>query len=256
MGFKRIIFMLESKRDRACISNSNQDSLRESRPKLRRTFFSYIKSVSRRFSGVEGGRVLGTMDAKIPENVQSTNKNMKEQVQKTREEQFLDGIFQWVKTERAGDICKFQEFSVVSDIEYVVFTDGSRVASSLLGDVVLMHQHESQVITDLNGFSPQPTQPVQSQPVYVAPVHNVQAQISTNPVLAILEKSKKKTEKITITLTVKIPSPELYSVIRENFSGVDEIILQNVIEQVQGKMLQNSMKRELQNIYNPKKKKT
>lgn len=198
------------------------------------------------------------MDAKISENVQSFNKNMKKQIQKTREEQFLNGIFQWVKTERAGDICKFKEFSVVSGVEYVVFTDGSRVASSLIGDVVLMHQHESQII-ELDKLSSLSTQQEQTQHVHISPSTNIQQQIQSqtiNPVLTIIEKSKKKTEKLTITLTVKIPSPELYSVIKENFNDVDDVILKNVIEQVHGKILQDSIKRELQNIYSLKKKKT
>ena len=244
--------MLENKRNRTYISNSDEDSIRESRFKLFRSLFVDIKSFPRRLFRMEKNRVLGNVDEEIPTDVSISHKNIMEQDQ-TREEKFSGYYFQWVKSERAGDVCKFKEFVYVGDIEYLVFTDDTRVATSLLGDVVLVHEYESQIMTDMFpeqslGYAPEQ----QIQQFYQATPPAPQV---INPVSAILEKSKKKTEKLTLTLIIKIPTPELYTVMRENFDDVDNIILDSVMNQVQPKLLRESIKRELQNIYNTKKKK-
>ena len=181
-----------------------------------------------------------------------SKKDMKDQ--RTREEIYSAGIFEWVKTERAGETCKFKEISLQEGIEYIVFEDGSRVVSSLVGDVVLLHENEQQVLgasiipartdEEILGYVQKPAQSV-----------NQSTGISKDsPVLAILEKSKKRTEKLALTLSVKIPTPELYAVIKENFEDVDSVLLENVLQQIQEVMLREAVKRELLNIYNKRKK--
>ena len=77
-----------------------------------------------------------------------------------------------------------------------------------------------------------------------------------DPVVAILEKTKKKTEKLVLTLTVKIPSADIFNVIKENFDNTEDILLENVLSQIQENSLREAIRKELQNIYSPKKKKT
>lgn len=245
--------MLESKGNRSNISNINQNSLRKPRFGLQGTFFFNIKSLSRRFLGMGKGRIQGTVDEEISKNVPLIDKkDMKDQ--RTREEIYSAGIFEWVKTERAGETCKFKEISLQEGIEYIVFEDGSRVVSSLVGDVVLLHENEQQVLgasiipartdEEILGYVQKPAQSV-----------NQSTGISKDsPVLAILEKSKKRTEKLALTLSVKIPTPELYAVIKENFEDVDSVLLENVLQQIQEVMLREAVKRELLNIYNKRKK--
>jgi len=57
-----------------------------------------------------------------------------------------------------------------------------------------------------------------------------------------------------LTLTLKIPAPELYNVIKENFDNAEEVLLQNVMDQIHDNLLREALKRELQNIYQKKKR--
>lgn len=174
---------------------------------------------------------------------------------KPREEMYGIAYFEWVKTERAGDISRFKEFSTVGEVEYIVFEDNTRIDSQLIGDVVLMHEDQSQIMgRDI--MYPEKTDAEILGYTSDRNIPRVETKIvsNDNPVLAILDKSKKKTEKITLSLTVKIPSVDLYNVIRENFDDVDNVILETVMDQLQERLLKDALKRELQNIYSKKKK--
>ena len=182
------------------------------------------------------------------------NKTMKIEA-KPREEMYGIAYFEWVKTERAGDISRFKEFSTVGEVEYIVFEDNTRIDSQLIGDVVLMHEDQSQIMgRDI--MYPEKTDAEILGYTSDRNIPRVETKIvsNDNPVLAILDKSKKKTEKITLSLTVKIPSVDLYNVIRENFDDVDNVILETVMDQLQERLLKDALKRELQNIYSKKKK--
>jgi phosphoribosyl-AMP cyclohydrolase len=260
--------MLENTRNRAIISNSRNNSLRESWSRLHRSFFSYFRNFSRRLQGVGREGVSGRLDEEVLQDFQSIDKiNMAEAQTKTREEIFQGSSFEWVKTERSGDLCQFQNFEIDNGIEYVAFSDGSRIRIDLVGDVVLMHTHGSEVLGRELFVQPEQPQVVQPQ-VQLNFVEQTQENQRANqelhtenraivdPVVSILEKTKKRNEKLSLNLTVKIPSPELYSVIRENFENVDEILLQNVMDQIQESALREAIKKELQNIYSTKKRKS
>lgn len=197
------------------------------------------------------------MDAEIPEDIRTPNTEIMEKIQKTREELYTESHFEWVKTERLGDVCKFQSILFENEIEYILFTDGTRIRTDLIGDIVLAHQYQEEII----GFTP----PSVSEAPYVDPMLANQQQIAgiktqtvtreaIDPVVSILEKTKKKTEKITLTLHLKIPAPDLYNVIKENFDNTDEILLESVMEQIHDNLLKDALKKELQNIYQKRKK--
>ena len=261
MGLKCFLSMLESGKYGSCVQDTDKNSIRKTRFKILRTFFSCVKDIQRRFFGLGESGISRTVDEKIPIDVPQIDKVMSIVAKKTREEQFNDSKFEWVKTERRGDVCKFLAFDYDSNgEEYTCFDDGTRVKTDLIGDVVLRHEYDSDIIgaylipqktdAEILGFTKEFYQKQQEKSQTTSTI------ASSNPVTAILEKSKKKNEKIVLTLTVKIPSVELYSVIRENFDDVDDVILESVLQQVQEKMLKDALKRELQSIYNPKKKKT
>jgi hypothetical protein len=185
---------------------------------------------------------------------------------KTREEDFSSSVFEWVKTERQGDVCRFKEFVQENGIEFIVFTDNSRVNHALLGDVVLKHQHESQIMgreigipakttgnpdepyefpidsdvkapvfrevsrrieegIPIAGESPAPVSPAAQQPAL---------QVSA-PVQAILEKAKKKKQKVTLELQVELPSADVLNIVRENFNGSDEELYNFFIQKIDKK---------------------
>jgi hypothetical protein len=240
--------MLESKKHESGISSIGYHGLRETWIRFLRAFLANFAKISRRLLGMGESRISRRLDEELQQNVLQQDTTMMDQ--KTREELYSSARFEWVKTERAGDVCSFQKFEEENDVEYVVFDDNSRLRIELLGDVVLVHTNEFEIlgreilpVADTNVFDHVKINEVQ-----------VSQASPTDPVVAILEKTKKKTEKINISLTLKIPSPELYAVIRENFENTDEILLENVMLQVQEKVLREAVKKELQNIYSKKKK--
>lgn len=172
-----------------------------------------------------------------------------QKVQKTKEEIFSESHFEWIKTERQGDISKFSYFVHENGVDYVVFQDGSRIREELVGDVVLMHQYPEEI---LGLPTAQPFESAVTQEIFSPTVYGnssiIHKPVEIDPVVAILEKTKKKTEKITLTLNLKIPSPDLYGVIKENFENTDEILLQSIMDQIHDNVLREALKRELQVI--------
>jgi hypothetical protein len=261
--------MLENTEHRTSIQNRSDNSVRKTWIEFFGTFFSYIRNFPGRLQGLGEATISGRVDEKVPENFSPLDKIelMEETKPKTREEIFKSHQYEWVKTDRAGDVCFFDKFEIENSIEYVCFTDFSRIRSEFVGDIVLMHSYDNEILgRELLDPTLQVSQP---HVPTIEPVANTLLTIfrdepiseSTttteyaDPVIALLEKTKKRSEKITLTLNVKIPSPDLYAVIRDNFDNTDEILLESIMKQVQEKILRDAVKRELQNIYSTKKKK-
>jgi hypothetical protein len=186
-------------------------------------------------------------------NNDEINIEIMEKIEKTREEVLAESHFEWVKTERQGDVCRFQTILFENEVEYVLFTDGTRIRTDLIGDIVLAHQYPEEIL----GFTPEAmdtpyTDPILSQQPLIT--QHATRVIETDPVVAILEKTKKRTEKITLTLNLKIPAPDLYNVIKENFDNTDEILLNSVMDQIHDNLLRDALKKELQTIYQKRKK--
>jgi hypothetical protein len=257
--------MLEGKGYRSYFSNFNFDSLSKAWSKLSGAFFVDTENLQRGLHRMGETGISRGLDEEIPTYIQSLDKEMtqEENIPKTREEVFAESHFEWVKTDRSGDVCNFKEFEVENGIEYVAFTDGSRIKMEFVGDIVLMHNTPHDILgTQLRVeksieevlFGDQPSadpSPVEN----VIVTRPVETQVkSIDPVISILEKGKKKLEKLNLTINVKIPSSELYNVIKENFDNTDDVLLDNVMDQIQGSMLRDAVKRELQTLYSKKKK--
>jgi len=252
--------MLENKRHRSYFSNFNVNRLRETWTRIFRAFFSHSKNLPGGFHRVGERELPGRLDEKVPENIQPFDTKMTEEKPKTRDEIFSESHFEWVKTERAGDICNFKEFEIENGIEYVSFTDGSRIKMEFVGDIVLMHNNPHEIlgsvaVHDMIGELPIVSNDPIENVIEVRSVSQPQpVTVSTDPVISILEKSKKRHEKLSLVVTVKIPSPELYNVIKENFENTDDVLLENVMDQIHGSMLRDAVKKELQSLYSKKKK--
>ena len=265
--------MLENTGHGTNIQNTDNNSIRKTWVKFFRSFFSNSKNVQGGLSGVDERGLSGRLDEEVLQDIQQPDKiniemiEKPEKIQKTREEIFSSSQFEWVKTERAGDICRFKEFEIEGDIEYVTFTDNTRIRSEFIGDIVLMHEYageilgqellsaDAPIIPENNTLSHLKVEAPINQPE-LQPKNVFHVQENMDPVVAILEKTKKKTEKLVLTLTVKIPSADIFNVIKENFDNTEDILLENVLSQIQENSLREAIRKELQNIYSPKKKKT
>lgn len=181
---------------------------------------------------------------------------------KSKEEIFATSVFEWVKTERQGDICHFLAFDFIDGVEYVLFNDGTRISVNLIGDVVLRHDNEQSVLGVKQNLDEDELFRQQMQIGPARPVanntntnHHVQqyTQVSS-PVQDLLDKSKKHTEKLSLEITVKIPSPDLYNVLKESFTDVEKVLIDSIATQIEGAMIRTALRNALNNIYGKKKK--
>jgi len=144
---------------------------------------------------------------------------MKQQEQpKTREEIFAESYFEWIKTERMGDVSRFKEFVIENGVEYIVFQDNTRVNSALVGDVILMHKYADEVMGGLSSEFERVNEPIRNIP---QPIQQPKANIQS-PIVAILDKAKRKRKKVTFELVMELPSSEILGIVKENFDASDE----------------------------------
>jgi hypothetical protein len=193
--------------------------------------------------------LLGRLDEEVSADVSPAHKvndmlskyEKDVQLPKTREEEFAESIFEWVKTEREGDVCKFKQFTVENGIEYTVFEDNTRVNTTLIGDVVLMHKHPDEVISKI-GNPLEKVQPQIASPHVPPPLHPTavaasvaQAASAPSPILSILEKSKKKKKKIQVEVVAELPSAEVLAIIRDNFEASDDELFAYLVNKIDKK---------------------
>lgn len=272
--------MLENTKHRTDIQNTGDFSFRKAWSKIFRSFFNNTKNVQGGLQRMGETGIPGALDAEILSNIPPIDKiesmeiNNEEMINEplveTRDSKFAKHKFEWVKTERAGDVCAFARFEQENGIEYVCFSDDTRIRTEFIGDIVLMHLFENEIlgreiVIDNNQSSVlqhlrAETTYIEPEPIRLpeptVPVKLERTNVFQDPVVSILDKSKKKIEKLTLTINVKIPSAELYNVIKENFDNTEEILLDSVMEQLHEKLLREAVKKEIQNIYSIKKKKS
>lgn len=83
------------------------------------------------------------------------------------------------------------------------------------------------------------------QPVIQAP--------TTNPISSLLEKAKKKNESLQLNFTIKMPSPEVFNMIKENFDDADDYFIDYILSSIQGNVLKQSIKEAVVAFYKKKK---
>lgn len=233
--FRNFLDFLESRRYGSHIQNSIPPNSVETQCGSERSLSVNIEDISGRLQDLGETRISGRLDEEVSETVPALDNlnNMKTpydvELPPSPEDKLQNSSYEWVKTERAGDICKFREIIKEGNEEYIGFTDGTRVRSSLLGDVVLQHEHPAEIL-GANELAIKPIQ--QLTPVQVkneqTPVTPTSAEVAvpqpiprveTSPVLSILEKSKKKKKKVQFDFMMEIPSSDVLSIIRENFDA-------------------------------------
>ena len=247
--FRSIIFIVESIRHRTCISDTIQRSDHESWNKLRGTFFTDIKNIQRRLYRMEKIELLRRMDEKIQENVRKYN-IMKEKNEKTREEIYSSASFEWVKTDRAGDICKFKNFKIENDCEYVIFTDNTRIKTSFIGDIVLLHSNEEDILIS-NFLTPNVDMQKKPESTIKPESKNVESQKQElhNPIHALLSKAKLEQREINIKIRVNLPSKQFYDVITESFENGNTEVVKFISTQISGDTILSSLEHAIKEKY-------
>jgi hypothetical protein len=266
--FRYIMASLESFWNRSHISDTASDDTDTTRSRHKRALHSSSRSLQGRLPKLGRRRISGNLDAEIQDNVQqpyTTEMISKYEenidLPKTREEEFAECTFEWVKTERVGDISKFKTFLVENDVEYVVFQDNTRINSALLGDIVMMHKSEFDLMTVREDFTevlPKEEVPVSVESLPVPPPAQVAVEVKQpekdNPVHALLGKAKKKKQKLMLQLELQLPSEEMYTIISDNFENGDDEIVEFIMAELSPDLIKRAINSALRDKYTNKQK--
>lgn len=174
------------------------------------------------------------------------NKMTEEQLIPYWEELSAVPKFQWVKTDKAGQVCEFKGVSHQNGMILVEFTDGTRVNYDLLGDAVMKILDDSMLL-EINGS------PVQQAPVpaKAAPIGNVSIGKTQeeNPIHALLKKQKDNPVPIEITVHMNLPPVALYGVLSSSFDNADEEIVDYVVSGIDVTKIKEAVKEAIINFY-------
>lgn len=241
--FRGFLDTLESVRNRTCVSDTIQRRDNESWDELGRTLFFNPENIQKRLLRLERTKLLGRLDEEIQGHVRKTN-IMTDKIEKTREEIYASSSFEWIKTERSGDVCKFKQIKEENGVEYMIFTDNTRIKVELIGDVVLMHSDGEEPLTS-NAFemAGAPTTLVQrvQQPVAKIPIEN--------PIHSLLKKAKLEENNVLMPITMMLPTVDFYHIVADNFENGDEEIVSFLRSQITEDMIVSALKHALLDKY-------
>jgi hypothetical protein len=145
--------------------------------------------------------------------------------------------FQWLKGDRTGEFVKWEgEIQGDGDMNFLIFSDGSRGNEALLGDYFIEVASESEGFIDAEMMKPQssyqPLPPEHNPPlqrtVVPAPVEHFEPKnrAPENPISRLLLDSKKVSTKIKLDIEVDIPPAELMKVLSDSYDNGEEHVLE------------------------------
>ena len=142
-------------------------------------------------------------------------------------------MFQWVRGERMGQIVKSTGETVVDDnIEYLIFEDGSQCNMQLVGDWIVP-------INSINepAFQAEPPRKPHTNLQDNNMMVSQSQERKSNPVFDLLDRSKKKSVKMEVSITVNMPSDELIKVIEDSYENGTKMIGEYLIASIDQKTL-------------------
>jgi hypothetical protein len=153
--------------------------------------------------------------------------------------------YQWIKGDHAGTVVKSDATVLEENIEYIVFKDGSRCNTALLGDYLIevMSDHPDDLIL-LNDLAHQPLQKAQPAPRSQPIIQSTPIAQTHDPLESLLNTAKKTKKKFAILIEAEVPNDELLKVVASSFeSGEDRLrdYLINNISQEQIKKIKEQI---------------
>lgn len=140
----------------------------------------------------------------------------------------------WIKTERAGDTVTVKG----TEGEFTLFTDGSKVYTSILNEVLMEAKTEEHALTLAQPFL---TPGVNANPTMAdsakasTPSANTESKPEINVMLEMLKKISAKNT-ISMPLTLNVPSKEVYDLFKDQMditkADLNEQILALVLSQI------------------------
>jgi hypothetical protein len=194
-------------------------------------------------------------------------------------------VYQWLKTDRAGEYVYEDRIEQEDDMTFVKFTDGTQANVDLLGEVFIKVEDEDDgyiieetVIEDLKKAKLQDGKTVEIPGVLhgqkktvmkkkpprkrrakkVEPVANHKPtavkeklpELAIDPVVILLEKAKKERHSYEVELNVDVISKDLFSVVKNTFGDGEEKSLDYIVSLIDMDKLKDQLKEKLKEVYN------
>jgi len=205
--------------------------------------------------------------------------------EKMQEEAIESQVYQWLKTERAGEYVHESTISEEDGETWIMFTDGTRGNANLLGEYFIKVEDEDdgyiikeEIIEDLSiaktqdgkeievpGImhghrkinmtkKPRKRTPKKAEPVVKhSPEPTVaKKELTTDPVIILLEKAKKEKHSYEIELNVDAISKDLFGVVKDTFEEGEEKALDYIVSLIDMEQLKSQLKEKLKEVYNGK----
>jgi hypothetical protein len=145
--------------------------------------------------------------------------------------------YQWIKGEKAGDVVKSTGDTILEgNIEFLIFVDGSRCNTSLLGDMLIevASDNPDDLLMMTNEMTPQPkvVEMPKPAPATKAPPTPVQVKptpTTDSPLVSLLSSSKKTKEKVMITVEMELPPADLLKVVAASFDDGEKQIFNYLV---------------------------
>ena len=162
-------------------------------------------------------------------------------------EQTKPKMYVWARTERAGDIVTVEG----TDGQFTTFTDGTRCATALIGEMLMEARDEQNAENIARDFNNVKFTEPQRDP---EPVVETKTTKPTGEVNVMLEMLKKISAKNTISmpLELNIPSREVYDLFRDQMDITKEELNNQILDLVLSQIdnLQEQLKPQAQEFIN------
>lgn len=171
------------------------------------------------------------------------NKMTQEQLQSIHEELSRKPLYQWLKTDRQGSLCRYSDIVESEGVIFVNFQDGSRINYTLMSEMMIALDSENDALDlSANSASPAPSS-VNSAKVRTSAV------VKENPIHSLLNKQKPNMVGIDISLDLNMPPKELYKVLASSFENADSEITEFIVADINIEMIREAVKNAIQKYY-------
>ena len=154
-------------------------------------------------------------------------------------EQYSQLQFQWIKTERLGEICQYKNIDTEGEDVWINFTDGSRINSELINDYILTMPKED--------FKNPPLPP--KDRIIKEGQEPPKPKSLDNPIQALLKKQKPNIQSVSLDISVNLPSKELYTILHSSFEDADDQITQYILDNLDIDAVKKSIIESIKNIH-------
>lgn len=148
--------------------------------------------------------------------------------------------FQWMKGERANYVTTLRDVTFDETNVWIEFQDGSRINYAKMDEYILKVMDDSELL-EIKGDAPKQQQPIEAK--------IAAATKKDNPIYALLKKQKQNPQTVDISLTLNLPSAELYKVLSEAFENAEKEIVDYIVTDINVDTIKEAVKESIIKYY-------